>query len=435
MVTKKTLPSAQELVTVTEKTLPSAHQPPSPTQELAIGQEKKLSIVQQHGSPNRESDLGDNVIDIIHTEWTILLVHYNQEERIKINMSGNECNTIMLLLNTQYPERILADAVKITPKTVLSTLYRWCHEISPRPVIIRFPYYYHNLAQEIVQMIKQMPFMPTELPINVMTSSMDSFYTPLLNDVKKVFADTSFAEFCHILSSDFMLKNRGQLVRRDEMSSTRPTSADALSMLGSTVALQECTTKSCLVPLQFALKHWPNQHITGLHRNNISYKEVDGHIVCRFCADTATCDIRFDKILLRSIEYHNYLKQTKAWFESDWINTFGCLVQHENHSTSTWYYCFTGCENVLQPVEPRHVTSGQVLPQFVDRVIAIIHKKLHYAVLDISNVNKTIDVYDGYQDVWISNVVKHWRVHIVGDCTHPMFTNKSTAIVVVLSLV
>jgi Ulp1 protease family, C-terminal catalytic domain len=352
-------------------------------------------------------------------EWTILILQYEKEDT-RIDLHGNECDSILLLLNNQNQEHIIAESMEFSTRKICTTLYWWWNQYSPRPAKIWFMASYQQLMGDIYEIMVRMLSIPTDLPIVAMDETRESSLNSIISDVKEIFQDLNYAQFSSILTSEYMLQDGVRLMKKSKMTDDET----AASQIDGTISIKHVITNSCYAPIDFVFTHAPKIG-TGVYRNDLVYQEVSAIIVCPLCSDTmeGSVRIRSSNVMFRGKEYYDYLYKESVWFETDWMNSFGCLVQHRFHCTRTWFYPFAGScdrdnkEEPLTPIELGRVAGERVLPAFVDRVVGLIHGNMHYAVLDINKIAKTIDVYDArkhtYNEPANEPAEKKWNKHII----------------------
>ncbi len=91
---------------------------------------------------------------------------------------------------------------------------------------------------------------------------------------------------------------------------------------------------------------------------------------------------------------------TDVWLDGDFISAFASLVCHNNHSTAPTVPINSGKDvpQLTHVTYPNNVMTNKnckPLPSGVQCIVAVMHTKLHYAVMEITVVTKTIKIFDG----------------------------------------
>ncbi len=106
-------------------------------------------------------------------------------------------------------------------------------------------------------------------------------------------------------------------------------------------------------------------------------------------------------------DYISSITNTKNWYDGVFIALFAQLAAQYAHITYDECHC-TLFQQVNLPIlihvmyPKQTLLEGQYkpLPPGVTRVVPVLHKAAHYAVLEIDIHNKKVFVYDGlYRDL------------------------------------
>ena len=102
--------------------------------------------------------------------------------------------------------------------------------------------------------------------------------------------------------------------------------------------------------------------------------------------------------------YSNVCANTDVFLDGNFISAFASLVCHHNHSTAPTVPINSG-KDVPQLT---HVTFPKPLPVGLQCIVAVMHTKLHYAVMEITVDTKTIKIFDGLR----LNLLE-WKDHVI----------------------
>jgi hypothetical protein len=106
----------------------------------------------------------------------------------------------------------------------------------------------------------------------------------------------------------------------------------------------------------------------------------------------------------------NHTPMCVGWLDGDFISAFALLVCHNNHCLSPTVPINSG-KDVPQLTFPNSVMTikdYKALPSGVKCIVAVMHTRLHYAVMEITIDTKTIKIYDGLH--W---ELLEWKDHII----------------------
>ncbi len=100
--------------------------------------------------------------------------------------------------------------------------------------------------------------------------------------------------------------------------------------------------------------------------------------------------------------YTNVCANTVVCLDGDFISAFASLVCHNNHSLSPTVPINSGKEvpqlaHVTFPNSVMTIKDCKALPSGVKCIVAVMHTRLHYAVMEITIGTKIIKIFDGLQ--------------------------------------
>ncbi len=133
---------------------------------------------------------------------------------------------------------------------------------------------------------------------------------------------------------------------------------------------------------------------------------------------------------------------TDVWLDGDFISTFASLVCHNNHSLVPTALMESGQDvpqltHVTYPNRNMTINDYKALPSSVECVVAMMHTRLHYAVMEVTIDTQTIKKFDGfYQPLldWKDHVIRAMRKCMLVDpfvvCSSAQF-NEDTAVYVI----
>ncbi len=136
------------------------------------------------------------------------------------------------------------------------------------------------------------------------------------------------------------------------------------------------------------------QKLSG--RRSADFKFLYPYLECSICA------LPYKDIFIPFGEksYTNVCANTDVWLDGDFISTFASLVCHNNHSTVPTALMKSRQDvpqltHVTYPNSHMNINDYKALPSSVKRIVAVMHTKLHYAVMEITIDTKTIKIFDG----------------------------------------
>jgi hypothetical protein len=131
--------------------------------------------------------------------------------------------------------------------------------------------------------------------------------------------------------------------------------------------------------------------------------------------ECSTCSFPNDTVLIPIGEksYTNVCANTDVFLDGDFISAFASLVCHHNHSTAPTVRINSGKDvpqltHVTFPNSVMTIKDCKRLPKGIQRIVAVMHTKLHYAVMEITVDTKTIKIFDGLR--W---ELLEWKDHVI----------------------
>jgi hypothetical protein len=159
---------------------------------------------------------------------------------------------------------------------------------------------------------------------------------------------------------------------------------------------------------------WAKGNIAKYHRKlsgrrSAEFKFLFPRLECSTCSfpnDTALTPIG-------EKSYTNVCANTDVFLDGDFIFAFACLVCHHNHSTAPTVPINSGKDvpqlpHVTFPNSVMNIKECKPLPGGVQRIVAVVHTKLHYAVMEITVITRTIKIFDG-----LHYDLLEWKDHII----------------------
>jgi hypothetical protein len=103
--------------------------------------------------------------------------------------------------------------------------------------------------------------------------------------------------------------------------------------------------------------------------------------------------------------YTNVCANTDVWLDGDFISAFASLVCHNNHSLVPIALMKSGQDvpqltHVTYPNSHRTIIDYKALPSSVKHIVAVMHTKEHYAVIEITiDTHKPSNILMDYVDL------------------------------------
>jgi hypothetical protein len=124
-----------------------------------------------------------------------------------------------------------------------------------------------------------------------------------------------------------------------------------------------------------------------LSRDSKDFKCVFPSLQCEDCNHIVPPSL----ITYAEEKYYDHFKESKCWWDSDFISSFGNLLYHSTHSKKI---AFIDC---LYPTDTK-VKSSIKLSKSFEKIVAVGHCNAHYALIHINikqSTKKEVIVYDG----------------------------------------
>jgi hypothetical protein len=134
------------------------------------------------------------------------------------------------------------------------------------------------------------------------------------------------------------------------------------------------------------------------------------------CLECFTCCFPNEEAFIPIGEksYTNVCANTDVWLDGDFISTFASLVCHNNHSLAPTVPINSRKDvpqlsHVTFPNSVMTVKDYKAIPSSIKCIVAVMHTRLHYAVMKITISTKTINIFDGsHRDLL------DWKDHVAG---------------------
>jgi hypothetical protein len=169
---------------------------------------------------------------------------------------------------------------------------------------------------------------------------------------------------------------------------------------------------------------WAKGNIAKCHRKLSGRRSAEFKFLFP-CLECSTCSFPNDTVLIPIGEksYTNVCANTDVFLDGNFISAFASLVCHHNHSTAPTVPIKCGKDvpqltHVTFPNSVLAIKDCKPLPSGVQCIVAVMHTKLHYAVMEITVVTKTIKIFDGLRlDLleWKDHVIRVMRICILLD--------------------
>jgi hypothetical protein len=133
------------------------------------------------------------------------------------------------------------------------------------------------------------------------------------------------------------------------------------------------------------------------------------------CLECSTCCFPNEEAFIPIGEksYTNVCANADVWLDGDFISAFASLVCHNSHSLAPTVPIISGKDvpqlsHVTFPNSVMTIKDYKTLPSNVKCIVAMMHTRLHYAVMEITIDTKTIKIFDGLH--W--NLLD-WKDHVI----------------------
>jgi hypothetical protein len=159
------------------------------------------------------------------------------------------------------------------------------------------------------------------------------------------------------------------------------------------------------------------QKLSG--RRSADFKFLYPYLECSTCAFT----FKYCFIPIGEKIYTNVCANTDVWLDGDFISAFASLVCHNYHSLAPTALMKSGQDgpllaHVTYPNSYMTINDYKALPSSVKCIVAVMHNKLHYAVMKITFDTKTIKIFDGlYRPLleWKDHLIRAMRKYMLVD--------------------
>jgi hypothetical protein len=146
---------------------------------------------------------------------------------------------------------------------------------------------------------------------------------------------------------------------------------------------------------------WLNGNIAKYQRKLSGRRSADFKFLYLY-QEFSTCAFPHTQQLIPTGEksYTNVCPNTDVWLDGDFFSTFASLVCHNNHSLIPTSLMESGLDvpqltHVIYPNSHMTINDYKALPSSVKCIVAVMHTRLHYAVMEITIETQTIKVFDG----------------------------------------
>ncbi len=133
------------------------------------------------------------------------------------------------------------------------------------------------------------------------------------------------------------------------------------------------------------------------------------------CLECSTCAFPYKEpfVPIGEKSYTNVCTNKDVWLDGDFISAFASLVYHNNHSSAPTAPMNSGKDvpqlsHVTFPNSVMTTNDYKTLPSGIKCIVAVMHTRLHYAVMEITIATNTIKIFDGVH--WD---LLDWKDHII----------------------
>jgi hypothetical protein len=159
---------------------------------------------------------------------------------------------------------------------------------------------------------------------------------------------------------------------------------------------------------------WLNKNIAKYQQKLSGWRSADFKFLYPYL-ECSTCAFPYTECLIPIGErsYTNLCANTDVWLDGDFISTFASLVCHNNHSLVPTALLESGQDvpqltHVTYPNSHMTINDYKALPSSVKRILAVMHTRLHYAVMEITIDTQTIKFFDGLYPPLLN-----WKDHVI----------------------
>ncbi len=141
---------------------------------------------------------------------------------------------------------------------------------------------------------------------------------------------------------------------------------------------------------------WLKGNIAKYHRKLSWRRSADFKFLFPCLLECSTCAFPYKEsfVPIGEKSYTNVCANTDVWLDGDFISAFASLVCHNNHSLSPTVSIDSGKDvpqlsHVTFPNSVMTIKDYKALPSSVKCIVAVMHTRLHYAVMEKTIDNKT----------------------------------------------
>ncbi len=153
------------------------------------------------------------------------------------------------------------------------------------------------------------------------------------------------------------------------------------------------------------------QKLSG--RRSADFKFLYPYLECSTCTFPHTQQL----IPIGEKLYTNVCANTGVWLDGDLFSAFASLVCHNNHSLVPTALMESRQDvpqltHVNYPNSHMTINDYKALPSSIKCIVAVMHTRLHYAVMEITIDTQTFKIFDGlYQPLldWKDHVIRAMR--------------------------
>ncbi len=144
-------------------------------------------------------------------------------------------------------------------------------------------------------------------------------------------------------------------------------------------------------------------------RRSADFKFLNPYLEC------STCDFPHTQQLIPIGEksYTNVCANTDVWLDGDFISAFASLMCHNNHSLVPRALMKSRLDvsqltNVTYPNSHMTINDYKALPSSIKCIVAVMHTKEYYVVMEITIDTQTIKIFDGLYCPLLD-----WKDHVI----------------------
>jgi hypothetical protein len=195
-----------------------------------------------------------------------------------------------------------------------------------------------------------------------------------------------------------------QTPERNVNNDSKPAAKDVKPSITSTKALKKVLDKTgdklTFTKLCDIREAFGSNRAKTLRRDDKDYEFVYPSLTCSCC---------FHGYHLAAVGGDSYLHDcaaTRRWWDSDFISTFATLAAHNYHKKHGTQHV-----QVMHVAYPNAVideSEKKCLSTEISTVVAVMHAKSHYAVMEILLNEKAIIIYDGFgyaTETWLDHII------------------------------